>query len=46
MGEQIRVVGMLPARLRSSRLPEKALVDIEGYLCLFIPVSGHNWRKV
>jgi 3-deoxy-manno-octulosonate cytidylyltransferase (CMP-KDO synthetase) len=26
----MKVVGMIPARLQSSRLPEKALIDIEG----------------
>jgi 3-deoxy-manno-octulosonate cytidylyltransferase (CMP-KDO synthetase) len=41
MGEQIRVVGMLPARLRSSRLPEKALVDIEG-----LPMFVHTCKRV
>ena len=40
MGEQIRVVGMLPARLRSSRLPEKALVDIEG-----LPMFVHTCKR-
>jgi 3-deoxy-manno-octulosonate cytidylyltransferase (CMP-KDO synthetase) len=41
MGEQIRVVGMLPARLRSSRLPEKALVNIEG-----LPMFVHTCKRV
>ncbi len=41
MGEQIRVVGMLPARLHSSRLPEKALVDIEG-----LPMFVHTCKRV
>ncbi len=40
MGEQVRVVGMLPARLRSSRLPEKALVDIEG-----LPMFVHTCKR-
>ena len=40
MGEQIRVVGMLPARLRSSRLPEKALVDIDG-----LPMFVHTCKR-
>ena len=41
MGDRIRVVGMLPARLRSSRLPEKALVDIEG-----LPMFVHTCKRV
>jgi 3-deoxy-manno-octulosonate cytidylyltransferase (CMP-KDO synthetase) len=41
MGEQIRVVGMLPARLRSSRLPKKALVDIDG-----LPMFVHTCKRV
>ena len=41
MGEQIRVVGILPARLHSSRLPEKALVDIEG-----LPMFVHTCKRV
>ncbi len=40
MGEQIKVVGMLPARLRSNRLPEKALVDIEG-----LPMFVHTCKR-
>ncbi len=40
MGKQMRVVGMLPARLRSSRLPEKALVDIEG-----LPMFVHTCKR-
>ena len=40
MGEQIRVVGILPARLHSSRLPEKALVDIEG-----LPMFVHTCKR-
>ena len=40
MGETIRVVGMLPARLRSSRLPEKALVDIDG-----LPMFVHTCKR-
>ena len=41
MGEDIRVIGMLPARLHSSRLPEKALVDIEG-----LPMFVHTCKRV
>ena len=41
MGEQIRVVVMLPARLRSSRLPKKALVDIDG-----LPMFVHTCKRV
>ena len=40
MGKQVRIVGMLPARLRSSRLPEKALVDIEG-----LPMFVHTCKR-
>ena len=40
MGEDIRVIGMLPARLHSSRLPEKALVDIEG-----LPMFVHTFKR-
>jgi 3-deoxy-manno-octulosonate cytidylyltransferase (CMP-KDO synthetase) len=40
MEEQVRVVGMLPARLRSNRLPEKALVDIEG-----LPMFVHTCKR-
>ena len=40
MGEDIRVIGMLPARLHSSRLPEKALVDIEG-----LPMFVHTCKR-
>ena len=40
MGDRIRVVGMLPARLRSSRLPEKALVDIDG-----LPMFVHTCKR-
>jgi 3-deoxy-manno-octulosonate cytidylyltransferase (CMP-KDO synthetase) len=40
MGEQIRVVGMLPARLRSSRLQEKVLVDIDG-----LPMFVHTCKR-
>jgi 3-deoxy-manno-octulosonate cytidylyltransferase (CMP-KDO synthetase) len=40
MGEQVKVVGMLPARLRSSRLPEKALVDIDG-----LPMFVHTCKR-
>ncbi len=40
MGKQMRVVGMLPARLRSSRLPEKALVDIDG-----LPMFVHTCKR-
>ena len=36
----MKVVGMLPARLRSSRLPEKALVDIEG-----LPMFVHTCKR-
>ncbi len=36
----MRVVGMLPARLRSSRLPEKALVDIDG-----LPMFVHTCKR-
>jgi 3-deoxy-manno-octulosonate cytidylyltransferase (CMP-KDO synthetase) len=40
MEKPIRVVGMLPARLRSSRLPEKALVDIDG-----LPMFVHTCKR-
>lgn len=40
MGEQVKVVGILPARLRSSRLPEKALVDIDG-----LPMFVHTCKR-
>lgn len=36
----MKVVGMLPARLRSSRLPEKALVDIDG-----LPMFVHTCKR-
>lgn len=36
----MRVVGMLPARLHSSRLPEKALVDIDG-----LPMFVHTCKR-
>lgn len=40
MGDQVKVVGILPARLRSSRLPEKALVDIDG-----LPMFVHTCKR-
>ena len=36
----MRVVGMIPARLQSSRLPEKALADIEG-----LPMVVHTCKR-
>ncbi|MCX5807573.1 MAG: 3-deoxy-manno-octulosonate cytidylyltransferase [Proteobacteria bacterium] len=36
----MRIVGMVPARLQSSRLPEKALVDIEG-----LPMVIHTCKR-
>lgn len=36
----MKVVGMIPARLQSSRLPEKALVDIEG-----LPMVIHTCKR-
>ncbi|MFH1003044.1 MAG: 3-deoxy-manno-octulosonate cytidylyltransferase [Chloroflexota bacterium] len=36
----MRVVGMIPARLESSRLPEKALVDIMG-----LPMVVHTYQR-
>lgn len=36
----MKVVGILPARLRSSRLPEKALVDIDG-----LPMFVHTCKR-
>ncbi len=36
----MKIVGMVPARLQSSRLPEKALVDIHG-----LPMVVHTCRR-
>lgn len=36
----MKVVGMIPARLQSSRLPRKALVDICG-----MPMLAHVWHR-
>jgi len=36
----MKVVGMIPARLQSSRLPEKALIDIEG-----MPMVIHTCKR-
>ena len=36
----MKVVGMIPARLQSSRLPEKALVDIGG-----LPMVVHTYKR-
>lgn len=36
----MKAVGMIPARLQSSRLPEKALVDIEG-----LPMIVHTCKR-
>tara|TARA_A100001011_G_scaffold377561_1_gene441354 strand:- start:817 stop:1560 length:744 start_codon:yes stop_codon:yes gene_type:complete len=36
----LKVVGMVPARLESSRLPEKALIDIEGF-----PMVVHTCKR-
>jgi 3-deoxy-manno-octulosonate cytidylyltransferase (CMP-KDO synthetase) len=36
----VKVVGMIPARLQSSRLPEKALVDIAG-----LPMVVHTYER-
>lgn len=36
----MRVVGLIPARLESSRLPEKALVDICGF-----PMVVHTYKR-
>ena len=37
---ETKVVGMIPARLQSSRLPEKALIDIEG-----LPMVIHTCKR-
>ena len=37
----MKVVGMIPARLQSSRLPEKALIDIAG-----MPMVIHTCKRV
>src|SRR3972149_701167 len=37
----MKVVGMVPARLQSSRLPQKALIDIEG-----LPMVIHTCKRV
>ena len=34
------VVGMIPARLESTRLPEKALIDIQG-----MPMAIHTCKR-
>jgi 3-deoxy-manno-octulosonate cytidylyltransferase (CMP-KDO synthetase) len=36
----VKVVGMIPARLQSSRLPEKALIDIAG-----LPMVVHTYQR-
>jgi len=36
----MKVVGIIPARLQSSRLPEKAIVDIEG-----LPMVVHTFKR-
>jgi 3-deoxy-manno-octulosonate cytidylyltransferase (CMP-KDO synthetase) len=36
----MKVVGMIPARLQSSRLPEKALIDIGG-----LPMVVHTCKR-
>jgi 3-deoxy-manno-octulosonate cytidylyltransferase (CMP-KDO synthetase) len=36
----MKVVGMIPARLQSSRLPEKALIDIQG-----LPMVVHTCKR-
>jgi 3-deoxy-manno-octulosonate cytidylyltransferase (CMP-KDO synthetase) len=36
----MKIVGMIPARLQSSRLPEKALIDIEG-----LPMVIHTCKR-
>ncbi|MCX5811480.1 MAG: 3-deoxy-manno-octulosonate cytidylyltransferase [Proteobacteria bacterium] len=36
----MKIVGMVPARLQSSRLPEKALIDIEG-----LPIVIHTCKR-
>lgn len=36
----MRVVGMIPVRLKSQRLPEKALAKIQG-----IPLILHTWKR-
>lgn len=38
--KQLKVVGMIPARLESSRLPGKALIDIEG-----LPMVIHTCKR-
>ena len=37
----MKAIGMIPARLQSSRLPEKALIDIEG-----LPMVVHTCKRV
>lgn len=37
----MKVIGMVPARLESSRLPQKALIDIEG-----LPMVIHTCKRV
>ena len=36
----MRVIGIIPARLKSTRLPEKALIDIEG-----LPMIVHVYKR-
>jgi len=36
----MRIIGMIPARLESSRLPQKALIDIEG-----LPMVIHTCKR-
>ena len=38
--KKTKVVGMVPARLESSRLPGKALIEIEG-----LPMANHTCRR-
>ncbi len=40
MSEQIRIVGLIPARLAATRLPAKPLIDIGGR-----PMIEHVWRR-
>ncbi len=36
----MKIVGLIPARLQSSRLPNKALIDIEG-----LPMIVHTFKR-
>jgi 3-deoxy-manno-octulosonate cytidylyltransferase (CMP-KDO synthetase) len=40
MGKNMKVIGLIPARLKSSRLPEKALADICG-----LPMVVHTYLR-